>query len=167
MSRGLGDVYKRQAPDHSVADYQGSAAEIARRHLQSPPSHAIDESEYQQFARRVTPLLKRENAIIVAHYYTHPLIQSLAEETGGVVSDSLEMARYGANHSAETLVVAGVKFMGETAKILSPEKRILMPTLEATCSLDLGCPSDEFSAFCDRHPDRCLLYTSPSPRDTG
>ena len=146
-----------EAPDHSVADYQGSAAEIARRHLQSPPSHAIDESEYQQFARRVTPLLERENAIIVAHYYTHPLIQRLAEETGGVVSDSLEMARYGANHSAETLVVAGVKFMGETAKILSPEKRILMPTLEATCSLDLGCPSDEFSAFCDRHPDRTVV----------
>jgi quinolinate synthase len=55
------------------------------------------------------------------------------------------------------LVVAGVKFMGETAKILSPEKTILMPTLEATCSLDLGCPVDEFSAFCDAHPEHTVV----------
>jgi quinolinate synthase len=85
------------------------------------------------------------------------VIQALAEETGGCVSDSLEMARFGNEHPAETLIVAGVKFMGETAKILTPEKRVLMPTLEATCSLDLGCPIDEFSAFCDQHPDRTVV----------
>jgi quinolinate synthase len=79
------------------------------------------------------------------------------EETGGIVSDSLEMARFGNSHSAETLVVAGVKFMGETAKILTPHKRVLMPTLEATCSLDIGCPADQFSAFCDQHPDRTVV----------
>ncbi len=73
------------------------------------------------------------------------------------MSDSLEMARFGKNHPASTLVVAGVRFMGETAKILSPEKRVLMPTLDATCSLDLGCPADEFSAFCDQHPDRTVV----------
>ena len=101
--------------------------------------------------------LVEENAVIVAHYYTSPAIQALAEETGGCVSDSLEMARFGHDHPAETLVVAGVKFMGETAKILTPEKRVLMPTLEATCSLDLGCPVDEFSAFCDQHPDRTVV----------
>ena len=84
-------------------------------------------------------------------------IQALAEETGGCVSDSLEMARFGANQTATTLVVAGVRFMGETAKILSPDKRVLMPTLEATCSLDLGCPIDEFSAFCGEHPDRTVV----------
>jgi quinolinate synthase len=67
------------------------------------------------------------------------------------------MAKFGKNHSAQTLVVAGVKFMGETAKILSPEKRILMPTLEATCSLDLGCPAAEFAEFCDAHPDRTVV----------
>src|SRR5690606_39381133 len=77
-------------------------------------------------------------AVLVAHYYTDPEIQALAEETGGCVADSLEMARFGARHDAETLIVAGVKFMGETAKILTPSKRVLMPTLEATCSLDLG-----------------------------
>ena len=106
---------------------------------------------------RIKQLLQQENAVIVAHYYTDPLIQALAEETGGCVSDSLEMARFGRDHDASTLIVAGVRFMGETAKILSPEKRVLMPTLEATCSLDLGCPADAFSDFCDQHPDRTVV----------
>lgn len=107
--------------------------------------------------------LRAENAVLVAHYYTDPVIQALAEETGGCVSDSLEMARFGKDHPASTLVVAGVRFMGETAKILSPEKRVLMPTLEATCSLDLGCPVDRFSAFCDAHPDyEVVVYANTS-----
>lgn len=110
-----------------------------------------------QYKARIAELLVQHNAVLVAHYYTNPLIQALAEETGGCVSDSLEMARFGKRHSATTLIVAGVKFMGETAKILTPEKRVLMPTLEATCSLDLGCPIDEFSAFCDKHADRTVV----------
>ena len=97
-------------------------------------------------------MLKREKAVLVAHYYVDAELQELADETGGCVADSLEMARFGRDHAAQTLVVAGVRFMGETAKILSPEKRVLMPDLDATCSLDLGCPADEFSAFCDAHP---------------
>ncbi|MGM7313219.1 quinolinate synthase, partial [Acinetobacter baumannii] len=101
--------------------------------------------------------LKKRDAVLVAHYYCDPDVQELAEKTGGCVSDSLEMARFGRDHAASTLVVAGVKFMGETAKILSPEKTILMPTLEATCSLDLGCPVDEFTAFCDQHPDHTVV----------
>ena len=101
--------------------------------------------------------LKEKNAVMVSHYYVHPDLQDLAEETGGIVSDSLEMARFGRDHAAQTLVVSGVRFMGETAKILSPEKTILMPDLDATCSLDLGCPADEFSAFCDQHPDRTVV----------
>lgn len=107
--------------------------------------------------QHIKQLLIEKNAVIVAHYYTDPLIQSLAEETGGVVADSLEMARFGSKHSADTLIVAGVKFMGETAKILTPNKKVLMPTLEATCSLDVGCPADEFKAFCDQHPDRTVV----------
>ena len=111
----------------------------------------------------IKSLLREKNAVLVAHYYTDDAIQELAEETGGIIADSLEMARFGANHDAETLVVAGVKFMGETAKILSPEKNILMPTLEATCSLDIGCPVDEFSAFCDQYPDRkVVVYANTS-----
>jgi len=106
---------------------------------------------------KIRRLLKEKNAVMVSHYYVHPDLQDLAEETGGIVSDSLEMARFGRDHAAQTLVVSGVRFMGETAKILSPEKRILMPDLDATCSLDLGCPIDEFSAFCDAHPDRTVV----------
>ena len=107
--------------------------------------------------QRIRDLLKERGAVLVAHYYVDADIQDLAEETGGCVSDSLEMARFGRDHAAATLVVAGVRFMGETAKILSPEKRVLMPDLEASCSLDLGCPADEFAAFCDAHPDRTVV----------
>ncbi len=106
---------------------------------------------------RIKRLLIEKQAVLVSHYYVDADLQDLAEETGGCVSDSLEMARFGRDHPAKTLVVAGVRFMGETAKILSPEKRILMPDLDATCSLDLGCPVDEFTAFCDAHPDRTVV----------
>jgi quinolinate synthase len=114
-------------------------------------------SERVALKDKIRRLLKEKNAVMVSHYYVHPDLQDLAEETGGLVSDSLEMARFGRDHAAQTLVVSGVRFMGETAKILSPDKRILMPDLEATCSLDLGCPVDEFSAFCDAHPDRTVV----------
>ena len=105
----------------------------------------------------IKALLKEKNAVLVAHYYVDPLIQDLALETGGCVGDSLEMARFGAEHEADTLVVAGVRFMGESAKILCPEKTVLMPDLEAECSLDLGCPEEAFSAFCNQHPDRTVV----------
>jgi quinolinate synthase len=106
---------------------------------------------------RIKRLLKERNAVMVSHYYVHPDLQDLAIETGGIVSDSLEMARFGRDHDAQTLIVSGVRFMGETAKILSPEKTVLMPDLDATCSLDLGCPVADFSAFCDQHPDRTVV----------
>ena len=113
--------------------------------------------ERQALMERARTLLKEKNAVMVSHYYVHPDLQDLAEETGGIVSDSLEMARFGRDHAAQTLVVSGVRFMGETAKILSPEKRVLMPDLDATCSLDLGCPIAEFNAFCDAYPDRTVV----------
>jgi quinolinate synthase len=113
--------------------------------------------ERKALKARIRALLEREKAVLVAHYYVDPELQELADETGGCVADSLEMARFGRDHDARTLVVAGVRFMGETAKILSPNKRILMPDLDATCSLDLGCPADEFSVFCDAHPDRTVV----------
>ncbi|OGB12944.1 MAG: quinolinate synthase [Burkholderiales bacterium RIFCSPLOWO2_12_67_14] len=106
---------------------------------------------------KIRRLLQERNAVMVSHYYVHPDLQDLAVETGGIVSDSLEMARFGRDHAAQTLVVSGVRFMGETAKILSPEKTVLMPDLDANCSLDLGCPIDAFSAFCDAHPDRTVV----------
>ncbi|HHR5858119.1 TPA: quinolinate synthase NadA [Providencia alcalifaciens] len=123
-----------------------------------PPKPAPLNTDQKAFYReRIKKLLVEKNAVIVAHYYTDPEIQALAEETGGCVADSLEMARFGAKHNASTLLVAGVRFMGETAKILSPEKNILMPTLEAQCSLDIGCPDEEFARFCDAHPDRTVV----------
>ncbi|MFZ5756607.1 MAG: quinolinate synthase NadA [Pseudomonadota bacterium] len=132
--------------------------DFVRHHLahEHDPS-ALTPAQKEDFVRRIKAQLKARDAVLVAHYYTDHDIQKLAEETGGCVSDSLEMARFGKDHPAKMLVVAGVKFMGETAKILSPEKRVLMPTLEATCSLDIGCPIDRFSAFCDQHPDRTVV----------
>ncbi|WP_338518798.1 quinolinate synthase NadA [Erwinia aphidicola] len=120
-----------------------------------PARLSVDEKQF--YREKIKRLLKERDAVMVAHYYTDPEIQALAEETGGCVSDSLEMARFGSQHPASKLLVAGVRFMGETAKILSPEKTILMPTLQAECSLDLGCPIEEFSKFCDAHPDRTVV----------
>lgn len=132
-------------------------------HLDHAERQKLNPQQESDLKEQIKLRLERENAVIVAHYYTSPAIQALAEETGGCVSDSLEMARFGHDHPAETLVVAGVKFMGETAKILTPQKRVLMPTLEATCSLDLGCPVEEFSAFCDQHPERkVVVYANTS-----
>ena len=105
----------------------------------------------------IKQLLRQEDAVIVAHYYTDNLIKSLALESGGIVADSLEMARFGNTHKASTLMVVGVRFMGETAKILSPDKRVLVPDLEATCSLDVGCPADEFVEFIAQHPNRTVV----------
>ncbi|MFT4580686.1 MAG: quinolinate synthase [Gammaproteobacteria bacterium] len=122
-------------------------------HRLTPRSTAGD----AQLKDEIKALLDKQNAVLVAHYYTDPAIQALADESGGYVSDSLDMARFGHEHPAKTLVVAGVRFMGETAKILNPEKRVLMPDLNANCSLDLGCPIDQFSDFCDQHPDRTVV----------
>lgn len=140
-----------------IAD-QGDHRRLVEDHLRL--LHTEPEMSPQEVAERksqIKALLKQKNAVIIAHYYTDPVVQQLAEETGGFISDSLEMARFGRDHAADLLVVAGVKFMGETAKILTPHKKVLMPTLEATCSLDLGCPEEDFAAFCDQHPDRTVV----------
>jgi len=120
----------------------------------------LDDAQRTALTARIKALLAERDAVLVAHYYVDSSLQRIAEETGGCISDSLEMARFGKEHPATTLVVAGVRFMGETAKILSPEKRVLMPTLEAECSLDLGCPADAFRAFCEQHPDRTVVVYS-------
>jgi len=114
-------------------------------------------AERATLRQRIAEQLRARDAVLVAHYYVDGDLQDLAQATGGCVADSLEMARFGRQHPASTLVVAGVRFMGETAKILSPDKRVLMPEREATCSLDLGCPPDEFNAWCDAHPDRTVV----------
>jgi quinolinate synthase len=117
----------------------------------------LDDVTRKRLVKRIKRLLIEQNAVLVAHYYTDADLQMLADETGGYVSDSLDMARFGNESSSKTLVVCGVRFMGETAKILNPEKRILMPDLNAECSLDIGCPVDDFSDFCDEHPDHTVV----------
>ncbi|THB77684.1 MAG: quinolinate synthase NadA [Desulfobulbaceae bacterium] len=136
-------------PQFAIPDHQ--------THNQMSPA------ETATLKREIKSLLQRNNGVLVAHYYTDKELQDLADETGGCVADSLEMARFGMNHPADTLIVAGVKFMGETSKILNNEKRVLMPDLNATCSLDEGCPVDQFSAFCDQYPDHeVVVYANTS-----
>jgi len=117
----------------------------------------LTSAEKEITKNKIRALLKARNAVIVAHYYVDGDIQDLALETGGIVADSLEMARFGREHAAKELIVAGVRFMGESSKILSPEKRVFMPDIDATCSLDLGCPIDTFEEFCNAHPDRTVV----------
>jgi len=141
----------------TVIDVEYEQPACSTRHAWARVPVEPGQNERAALKAKIRHLLQARNAVLVSHYYVHPDLQDLAEETGGLVSDSLEMARFGRDHAAQTLVVSGVRFMGETAKILSPEKRILMPDLDATCSLDLGCPLDEFAAFCDAHPDRTVV----------
>ena len=126
-------------------------------------SPVYDASSKKDKINLIRKLLKEKDAKIIAHYYTHADVQEVAEITGGNVSDSLEMAKFGANQSSKMLIVAGVRFMGETAKILNPEKKILMPTLEAECSLDLNCPAPELLEFSKKYPDRqIVVYANTS-----
>lgn len=128
---------------------------LARAWANTPA--ALSQEAQQAAITDIEQQLRAKNAVLVAHYYVAPVLQDLALANGGCVGDSLEMARFGQAHPASTLVVAGVRFMGETAKILSPAKRVIMPDLAATCSLDLGCPAPEFAAFCDAHPERIVV----------
>jgi len=123
----------------------------------APRPAALSDEKREALRQRIKALLVEQDATLVVHYYIDESLQDLADETGGHVADSLGMAYFGRDHRAQTLVVVGVRFMGETAKILSPEKRVIMPDLDATCSLDLSCPVDEFSAYCDEHPDRLVV----------
>ncbi|MFT5133429.1 MAG: quinolinate synthase [Gammaproteobacteria bacterium] len=134
-------------PDHRMTEDQ----------IPETVCEILDEVSRNELKSRIKRLLIEQNAIMVAHYYTDADLQLLADETGGYVSDSLDMARYGNDSDSQTLVVCGVRFMGETAKILNPEKRILIPDMNAECSLDIGCPVDEFSAFCDQYPDHTVV----------
>ncbi len=153
----------RRSFDYDMPLIQTPTSACQIRQAWAKVADTPDDETAGRLKDEIKALLKQKNAVLVAHYYVDPLIQDLALETGGCVGDSLEMARFGAEHEAGTLVVAGVRFMGESAKILCPEKTVLMPDLEAECSLDLGCPEEAFSAFCDQHPDRTVaVYANTS-----
>src|SRR3954465_531439 len=98
--------------------------------------------------------LKRErNAVILAHYYQKPEIQDLADFVG----DSPDLSRKAAATDADVIAFCGLRFMADTAKILSPEKIVVLPDMDAGCSLEDSCPPDQFKAFRDRHPDHIAL----------
>ena len=140
-------------PNHLLEKHQ---AKLLKRKV-------YDADDLKLLKKSIKSLLDEKNGVLISHYYVDKEIQELTEDLGGCVSDSLQMAKFGHNSEAELLVVSGVKFMGETSKILSPEKTILMPTLEATCSLDLGCPEEDFKKFCEEHPDReIVVYANTS-----
>lgn len=142
---------------HASADWEDT---VPTTHNVEHNKPQINEQQQNKLMQRIKQLLVEQNAVLVAHYYTDPILQQLADESGGCVADSLEMARFGKESPADKIIVAGVRFMGETAKILSPEKTVVMPNLEATCSLDLGCAPEEFLPFCDAHPDRTVVVYS-------
>ena len=140
-------------PNHLLEKHQ---AKLLKRKV-------YDADDLKLLKKSIKSLLDEKNGVLISHYYVDEEIQELTEDLGGCVSDSLQMAKFGQNSEADLLVVSGVKFMGETSKILSPEKTILMPTLEATCSLDLGCPEEDFKKFCEQHPDReIVVYANTS-----
>ncbi|HCY76312.1 MAG TPA: quinolinate synthase [Ignavibacteriales bacterium] len=101
----------------------------------------------------ILKLKKELNAVILAHYYQESEIQDIADFVG----DSLELAKKAKSTSADVIVFAGVHFMAETAKILNPEKLVLLPDLDAGCSLAEGCPKEEFKSFREKHPDHLAI----------
>ena len=131
--------------------------EIRSKALHAPRPRSLTSEQRDVLFEKIKSLLKEKNAVLITHYYVDEELQILTDATGGYVGDSLGMADFGNRHPATTLVVVGVRFMGETAKILNPEKRIVMPDLSAECSLDLSCPIEAFSSFCDQHPDRTVV----------
>ncbi len=145
------------APQNSIPEALQAGIDWAALRARSVKHPTLTADEKSHMVERIKRKLEEQNAVLVAHYYVDWDLQDLAEESGGFVADSLEMARFGYEHPARTVIVAGVRFMGETAKILSPEKRVLVVEDEAECSLDLGCPAEEFTRFCDANPDRTVV----------
>ncbi|MCM1108286.1 MAG: quinolinate synthase NadA [Clostridium sp.] len=101
----------------------------------------------------IRTLCREKNAVIMAHYYTEGAVQDIADFVG----DSLALAQKAAQTEADIIVMCGVHFMGETNKILCPQKKVLVPDLNATCSLAESCPADQFAAFVKEHPDHTVI----------
>lgn len=132
-------------------------AKTQQTYMQTVKCRHLSEFEEAQLTKKIKQLLQEKDAVLVAHYYVDSALQILAEQSGGFVGDSLEMARFGKQHPAKMLVVSGVRFMGETAKILSPEKHVHVVDFSAECSLDLSAPVDTFEKYCDKHPERTVV----------
>ena len=153
----MSKMIARYASDKFLSD------DLIESHKNRLVAKGPTQAKIKDLSESIALNLEVNNSVLIAHYYTDPLIQKLAEETGGLVGDSLEMAKYGYKSSAHNLIIVGVKFMAETAKILSPHKSVYVPTIDATCSLDLGCPSDKFKEFISENKDReVVVYANTS-----
>jgi len=106
-----------------------------------------------ELSAKILQLKKEKNAVLLAHYYQEPEIQELADFVG----DSLELSRQAASTNAKIIIFAGVHFMAETAKIINPNKTVIVPDLKASCSLAESCPPKEFKAFIDAHPGHTVI----------
>ena len=115
----------------------------------------VDEAipEATDIKKEIRRMCEEKNALIMAHYYTYGEVQDIADFVG----DSLALAQKAAQTDAEMIVMCGVHFMGETCKILCPEKKVLVPDLKATCSLAESCPADKFADFVNAHPDHTVI----------
>ena len=131
-------------------------SELINRHKAGLNGQLV-EKDRDNLLKSIAENLKLNNATLISHYYVDPLIQQITEETNGFIGDSLEMAKFGSKCQTENLIVCGVKFMAETAKILSPDKHIYVPTYESTCSLDLGCPAADLEIMKNKYPERVLV----------
>ncbi|MBP8967095.1 MAG: quinolinate synthase NadA [Paludibacteraceae bacterium] len=109
--------------------------------------------EKKELIEKINKLRKDKNAVIMAHFYQEPDIQDIADHVG----DSLALAQWAAQTDADIIVLCGVHFMGETAKILNPQKKVLIPDMNAGCSLADSCPADEFEKFVKSHPDYTVI----------
>lgn len=109
--------------------------------------------EKRELIEKINFLRKEKNAIILAHYYQDKYIQDIADFVG----DSLALAQWAAKTTADIIVLCGVHFMAETAKILSPDKRVFLPDSAASCSLAESCPAEDFKSFTDQHPDHIVI----------
>ena len=125
----------------------------AKGYIDEPVPQGID------LKAEIRRLCQEKNAIILAHYYTEGVLQDIADFVG----DSLALAQKAATTEADIIVMCGVHFMGETNKILCPQKKVLIPDLNATCSLAESCPADRFAQFVKAHPDhKVVSYVNTS-----
>lgn len=120
--------------------------------MQHPPELTLPDNSADLIAA-IKDIATTKNAIILAHYYQEPEIQDIADFIG----DSLDLSRKAANTDADMIAFCGVKFMAEVAHILSPEKKVVLPDINAGCSLEDSCPAEAFKTFCDQHPNHIVL----------
>ena len=127
--------------------------ETAKKELDDVGFLEVETPEGMDYAAEIVKLKKEKNAVILAHYYQEPAIQDIADFVG----DSLQLSYKAKEVDADLIVFAGVHFMAETAKILNPTKKVVLPDLNAGCSLAEACEAEDLKAFKKKHPDHLVV----------